>query len=102
MEPVILVGDSIEVKPIKDDLKRFDIIVYWNENRKILICHYFWSKNQESYLNDQEPRIITRPLKSKREDFPIMQSRILGKVVNKKIPFSLKLRIIAHTLWQKK
>ena len=44
MEPLIRVGDKIIVTVGDKDLKRFDIIVFWKNDR--LTCHYVWAMNR--------------------------------------------------------
>lgn len=94
MEPLIQTGEELQVIPIKDvaDLKPFDIIVYWD--RDILICHYLWSINQR-FRTDAGLRIFgTRSLASQREDFPIDESQILGRVIGKRISRWQQMKIL--------
>jgi hypothetical protein len=91
MEPVIEVGDELLVEDIQEPLKLFDIIVYWNGS--VYICHFVWSLNR--HVRDQGARwVVTRSLASAREDFPVLESDILGRVVDREIPFSRKLWIV--------
>ncbi|MFL5814735.1 MAG: S26 family signal peptidase [Bdellovibrionia bacterium] len=91
MEPVIQIGDELLVEDIQEPLKLFDIIVYWNGS--VYICHFVWSLNRHTH-NAGERWVVTRSLASSREDFPVLESGILGRVVDREIPFSKKLWIV--------
>lgn len=83
MEPIIAVGDFIEVEPLPQQLNLFDIVVFWNG--KILISHYIWHQNMKFGTT-----IITKNYLDGGIDLPIERNRVLGLVTNKKI-----------NLWQK-
>lgn len=94
MEPVIRVDDELTIEEIKgpqECLKLFDIIVYWNGSK--FICHYVWSVNRNTHSKG-ERWVVTRSLISAREDFPVLESDILGRVTDRQIPFMRKLWIV--------
>ena len=94
MEPVIMTGSLIEVEPLEsiDELRTFDIILFWNGKR--LICHYLWHINQLPGA-DGARIIITRPLAPKDgEDQPVPTAHVLGRIVSHRIPFWRRARII--------
>lgn len=87
MSPVIKVGEEIVVEVLSGDLRRFDIIVFKQDDK--LICHYLWGLNQEV-----EPRLMqTKSLKGDK-DLPIKPEDYLGKVVSHKLSLWRKLRIL--------
>jgi signal peptidase I len=90
MTPLISIGDEIIIKKLEPGLKlkKFDIILYQNGEK--LMCHYFWHQNK---LFDQG-FIITRNLKSGNFDYPFELNNVLGVVINFKINFLLKFKII--------
>jgi signal peptidase I len=90
MEPLIMTGDKITISRIDNlaALKRFDIIVLWSG--KILICHYVLHRNQV-FKQNGENVIVTRGLRSRGEDLPVDESRILGRVGHQ-IPWLIKLK----------
>jgi signal peptidase I len=95
MEPVIQVGDELVIEEIHEPLELFDIIVYWNGS--VYLCHFVWSLNRHtnSHTNSKgEHWVVTRSLASSREDFPVLESDILGRVVDREIPFLRKLWIV--------
>jgi hypothetical protein len=90
MEPLIRVGSEIELRKIGDQEKfqLFDILVFMNNGR--LICHYYWHSNEVF----DRGLIVTRCLKNKNRDEPFERKNILGIVVNYKISFWMKLKIL--------
>ncbi len=87
MEPVIMVGDDIVIDVGYSDIKRFDIIVIFMDGK--LVCHYLWSKNKIV-----TPVLLQTRNMSGKLDYPVEMKDYLGKVVNFKISFWRKLRII--------
>lgn len=100
MNPVLYEKDCVSVVPTKslNSLKRFDVIIFWQNN--ILICHYFWRTNTyfQNNSSDLDSKILTtRPLNPLRGyDHPIKMSEILGIVPMVKINWWLKLKIILY------
>lgn len=97
------VGERINVEIIHEliELKRFDIIVFWQNEG--LIVHYFWKIN--SFFNDnaKDPTIITRPLNPiTAYDHPIHFNQLLGIVRDKKIGNYLKFKISLLSILQPK
>ena len=81
------------------ELKRFDIVVFWQDN--ILISHYFWKANK--YFNEDlnNPTLVTRPLNPiKAFDHPIHFEQILGIIRERKISFWLKIRIYLNLFFK--
>ncbi|MDO9184043.1 MAG: hypothetical protein Q7U04_16640 [Bacteriovorax sp.] len=100
MQPVLQNKDIILVESIKDlaSLKKFDVIIFWQNN--ILVCHYFWKENkffQSESLDLNSKIIVTRPLNPlKGYDHPIKMEQILGLVSQAKINWWLRLRIVLN------
>jgi hypothetical protein len=90
MEPLIPVGSEIELRKFEDQdkIELFDILVFMNNGK--LICHYFWHSNEVF----DRGLIVTRCLKNKNLDEPFERKNILGIVINYKISFWMKLKII--------
>lgn len=87
MIPVIQVGEEIVVDIKARDLKRFDIIVFVQDEK--LICHYLWTMN----------KVVTPLLMQTRnmgggKDYPIMEEDYIGRVVSHRLSFFQKLKII--------
>lgn len=96
MEPLIHIGDSIVVDVNAQDLKRYDIIVFYQDGK--LICHFLWNINKIV-----QPKLLqTKNLAQFGTDFPITMDDYLGRVVNFKIRFIDKLRLFYHILLKKK
>ncbi|MBY0412922.1 MAG: hypothetical protein K2Q18_02090 [Bdellovibrionales bacterium] len=82
------------VRHIEDlkSLKRFDIIIFWQNN--ILISHYYWKRNEHFNDDPNDPNIVTRPLNPIRSfDHPIKSAQILG-ILPEKINLWLKIKIL--------
>jgi len=87
MDPLIKVGDEIVVDIKSNDLKRFDIIVFIQDD--MLICHYIWSINKFV-----RPILIqTRSLLGKK-DFPIDLEKYIGKVISHRLSFVQIIKIL--------
>ena len=82
MEPWLHMGDKIIGKKCNpEDLKPFDIILYWRKN--ILICHIF--------LRIEDNFLITKPLRGKNVDPPIHIEHLLGVITKPKFGFFQKI-----------
>ena len=87
MEPFLKIGSGIVVEVGIENLKRFDLVVFY-QNEK-LICHYIWKLNKIV-----KPRMIqTRNLKGDF-DLPIRDDLCLGKVVSHKLGFAQRLKLL--------
>ena len=88
MQPIIKIGDEIEIQPIKfNELKRFDIILFYNAHKPV--CHFFWCING---INKNE--FLTRSLKQpKFNDLPTPKNSLVGKVTNFKISLYYRIKI---------
>ncbi len=87
MLPVLKIGDKIVVEVGSDKLERFDIIVFWSQNK--LVCHYVWAMNRRVL-----PFLIqTRSTYYGAKDFPIGLEDYLGKVVSHRLTTWDKIRI---------
>lgn len=87
-------GHVAKLRPLKkiEELRRFDVIVFWQNN--ILISHYFWKKNEHFNDDANDPYLVTRPLNPmKSVDHPIKFEHILGIIPERKIGAWLKFRI---------
>ncbi len=92
MEPLIKIGDEIIISVGDTNLKRYDIIVFYQDG--LLICHFLWNINKIV-----EPKLLqTRNLAKFGIDYPITMNAYLGKVVNYKLRFRDKLRLVLHLL----
>jgi hypothetical protein len=91
MVPCIYPGDAVEIEPIEGDLKRFDIIVYWDG--KNLVCHIYWHENSLAWGG---PRLfVARALDPKLgEDLPALPSALLGKVISHRLSPWQKWKLI--------
>lgn len=82
MEPLIPVGASVIVDG-QAEIKPHDIIVFWQDEK--MICHVCWHENKV-IQQDGQKIFVTRPLVGGRRDFSILESQILGRVLNYKLP----------------
>jgi hypothetical protein len=98
MHPVLRISQIITVRPChSDSLKRFDIIVFWEQGK--MICHFLWAK-QHNKMN-KESLYITKSLKSPLDhDIPIIDKMILGKVAIE-LPFLRKIFLLGENLYKK-
>lgn len=87
MEPVIMTGEGIVVSVKCRELKRFDIIVFVQDQK--LICHYLWTTNKFV-----KPILMqTRSMGGSR-DFPIKEEDYVGKVLSHKLSWLQKIKIL--------
>ncbi len=87
MVPKINIGDKIVVDVGNLNLQRFDIIVFYGQDK--LMCHYLWSMNRKV-----EPILFqARSLKYGDKDLPIGFDDYLGKVISHKLSTWDKIRI---------
>lgn len=87
MEPVVMIGDDIVVEIKSLDLKRFDIIVFVQDQK--LICHYLWTTNK--FIR---PILMQTRSMSGARDFPIKEENYIGKVVSHRLSFFQKMKIL--------
>ena len=87
MIPVINIGEEITVEVKAKNLKRFDIIVFMQDD--VLVCHYLWNINR--FI---EPLLLQTRNISGGRDYPIKEEDYIGKVVSHRMSFLRKLRII--------
>lgn len=87
MIPIINIGDEVIVDVGKKDIKRFDIIVIFQNNK--LICHFLWRKNK--FVS---PILFQTRSMSKNYDLPVKEEHYLGKVVSHKFTLWQKLKIL--------
>jgi len=93
-------GEEVNIVIIHEfqDLKRFDIIVFWQNER--FIIHYFWKLNKFFNDNDTNPTIVTRALNPINSfDHPIHFNQVLGIVREKKIGSWLKFKIALSSIF---
>lgn len=89
MEPLIPVGAEILIEAVKaEEIKRFDILLF--EESSKLMCHYVWHVNKT--FNKGE--ITTRNLSFGEKDLPFGFDKVRGRVVNFKLGFFTKCRIL--------
>ena len=82
MAPLIPVGASVIVDG-QAAIKPHDIIVFWQDEK--LICHVCWQENKVIQQAGQKI-FVTRALVGSQRDFSILESQILGRVLNYKLP----------------
>ena len=87
MIPVINIGEEITVEVKAKNLKRFDIIVFMQDD--VLVCHYLWNINR--FI---EPLLLQTRNISGGRDYPIKEEDYIGKVLSHRMSFLRKLRII--------
>ncbi len=87
MKPIIQIGDEVVIDVGNMDIKRFDIIVIY-DNEKI-VCHYLWKMNR--YL---KPILIQTRNMAGRLDYPVALEDYLGKVVSHRLSLWQKVKII--------
>jgi hypothetical protein len=90
MHPVIKVGDQVVVQPLTEDLKVFDLLVFFQEND--LVCHIFIKKSQ---LSDT---FLTASYKYKKYDYPVKKENILGYVSSHRLSFANKALMLLKKL----
>ena len=74
MKPWIQVNEKIIVNSITpEEIKPFDIIVYFDIEAEILVCHIF--------IGLRDGKIICKPLARNAEDKPVDPNLLLAKVV---------------------
>lgn len=89
MEPVIKTGEPIEVIPIREPLKTFDIIVFHQKDQ--LICHMV-VKDQNLLFENRDSSVLTSAYRFQAYDLPVRMTRVLGRVTSHRV--SLWRRII--------
>lgn len=87
MEPILKIGDEVVIDVGFKDIQRFDIIVFYHDEK--LICHYLWRMNKLV-----KPILLQTRNMSGKLDYPITLENYLGKVVSHKLSLWQKLRII--------
>lgn len=87
MEPIIKVGQEVVIDVGNRDIKRFDIVVFYHDGK--LICHYLWQMNKFV-----KPILLQTRNMSGKLDFPVTLDDYLGKVMNYKLSFWQKLKIL--------
>lgn len=87
MVPKIKIGDKIVVDVGNLNLQRFDIIVFYSQEK--LMCHYLWAMNRKV-----EPILFqARSLKYGQKDHPIGFEDYLGKVISHHLSTWDKIKI---------
>lgn len=91
MHPLLKVNSLVKVVPLDlDQLKRFDVIIFWENDR--LMSHFLWAK--QSSEKSEKSLFITKSLKDpKGFDLPIKDNLLLG-TLDVKIPILTKIKII--------
>lgn len=87
MDPLLKVNEKIIIEVDASDLKRFDIVVIFLNEK--LICHYLWRIN----------KVLTPILLQTRNmrgqvDVPVPVTDCLGKVVSHRLGFWTKLKLL--------
>lgn len=94
MEPLIKVGDRILVEVGTEDVRRFDVIVFWSEPEKKIVCHYLWARNRIV-----SPVLLqTRSFLTGNRDLPISLDLYLGKVVSHRLSLWNRISIVAREI----
>ena len=90
MVPLLPIGTKIVVANNHQDLKRFDIIVFFQDGK--LICHFLWHMNKTV-----KPILLqTRNLFNLGHDYPIKEEVYLGKVVSHRLRLRDKFRVLLN------
>ncbi len=85
MEPLMPVGQFYKVAKLNDEIKRFDIVVFFRDDK--LVAHYVWNKNTLRGVS-----YSTRSLKEPdKDEIPVNEADVLGLLVGQKIGFFRKL-----------
>ena len=92
MSPVIQVGETITVEVGQKNLKRFDIIVFYDDEK--LICHYLWRMNLLV-----TPILLQTRCLSGGMDIPMTFDNYLGKVVSHQLSLWWKLKILLKQIF---
>lgn len=87
MEPIIKIGDDVVIDVGNQNISRFDIIVFFHDGK--LICHYLWQMNRIV-----KPILLQTRNMSGKLDYPVTLDDYLGKVMNYKLSFWQKLKIL--------
>jgi len=87
MVPVIGIGDEVVIDVGQENIKRFDIVVIYHDEK--LICHYLWRKNKLV-----KPILLQTRNMSGKLDYPVEMKDYLGKVLNFRLSLWQKLKII--------
>jgi signal peptidase I len=87
MVPILNIGDEIVIDIGYKDIKRFDIIVIYLDEK--LVCHYLWRMNKLV-----QPILLQTRNMSGMLDYPVKLENYLGKVVSHKLSLWQKLKII--------
>lgn len=87
MVPVIQIGEEIIVDVGDRELKTFDIVVIYLDEK--LVCHYLWQINK--FL---KPILLQTRNMSGRLDYPVSIEDYLGKVLSHRLSLWQKIRIL--------
>jgi signal peptidase I len=88
MEPLINIGDEIRVIINDKNLKRFDIVVFYNEHDR-LICHVLWRMNKVV-----KPIMFQTRALNGAYDRPLSEEFYLGKVLNFRLNWWWKMKLL--------
>jgi signal peptidase I len=93
MEPLIRIGDRIQVVKRSRPIERFDILLFWNG--EVPVCHLVWHVN---HLRSETGGLvyITCPFNPKfgnREDLPVPEEQVLGHVISHRIGWLDRIRL---------
>ena len=87
MVPVIMPQDKITIEVNFKELKRFDLVVIYLNQK--LVCHYLWRMNK--FVT---PILLQTRSMAGHSDIPVPASDCLGKVVSHRLNFWTKLRLL--------
>lgn len=91
MAPFISIDEILEIRPLSTDLKRFDILVFWQNDK--LICHFLW----KAHIDNEY--FFFKSLKYPRQSDDSIDKRfLLGRVSHKKLNFYYKLKIFLFNI----
>lgn len=91
MIPIIEIGQEIVVNVGDRKIKRFDIIVFYDQEK--LICHFLWNLNRRV-----EPLLLQTRNMAGVLDHPVSMDDYLGKVVSHRLNLWHKLKILYKSL----
>lgn len=87
MVPVIQIGEEIVVEVGNFDIKRFDIVVIFSQDK--LVCHYLWSMNERVL-----PKLLQTRNMSGMKDYPVREEDYLGKVISHRLSLWQKIKFL--------
>lgn len=83
-----MTGETVLVRPINENLKPFDILIFHQHDK--LICHMY-IKESALGTNSGLAEYLTRPYSGNLFDYPVAKSNVLGIVCSHKVSLFRKI-----------